>query len=162
MRLLIVLLLLSGFVYAKKVEIEANKFETNQKTKITTFWGNVKITSDDNKMKADRIVVYTDKKNEIEKFEADGNTTFVFHLDENTTYKGSSDKFTYEPKKRKLILSGNANVEDVSNNRKITGDKIILDEKEKKAKVVGDEKKPVRIIFELSNNKEKNVSNNKR
>ncbi len=162
MKKLICFFLFAVIVFARQVEIEAKKFETKQKNGTTVFLGNVIIKSDNNQMLAQKVIVYTDKKNKVEKFEADGNTSFVFHLDSNTTYQGKADSFVYKPKEGKLILKGNAKIEDVTNNRKIIGDNIILNEKDKSAKVVGNTQKPVRLIFEFSKEKDKNVSDNKR
>ena len=142
-------------IYASQIEIEALKFETDTKSGITIFEGNVTIKKNQDTMRADNVKVYTDTNKTITKFEADGNAKFIIFLDKNVTFKGSSNSFIYMPKQRLFELLGNAKIVDLKNKREIMGDRVILNEKTKSAKVIGKDKKPVKLIFQIDENESK-------
>jgi lipopolysaccharide export system protein LptA len=58
----------------------------------------------------------------------------------------------YLVKEEKIILKGNAVVEDITNKRKLIGEEVVFDEKTKTANVVGKESEPVRVIFTTKDN----------
>lgn len=141
--------MLVGLLFADKVEIESLKFEAYEERGISIFTGNVSIKKNEDRMFADKVVVFVDKERQIKKFEASGNTSFTIHTDDNNSFEGSADQFVYTPKNGELILTGNAKINDMNNAREISGERVILYEKQKVAKVMGEEKKPVKLIFEL-------------
>ena len=140
-------------LFAEKVEIESLKFEAYEERGISIFTGNVSIKKNEDKMFADKVVVFVDNERQIKKFEASGKTSFEIHTEDNNSFEGSADQFVYTPKSGELILTGNAKIKDMLNAREISGERVILYEKQKIAKVMGEEKKPVKLIFELEEEK---------
>jgi lipopolysaccharide export system protein LptA len=100
-------------------------------------------------MFADKMVVFVGENKQIKRFEASGNTSFKMKMEDNTSFEGESDEFVYTPGTGELILTGNAKIKDITNAREINGERVILYEKQKVAKVMGEEKKPVKLIFEI-------------
>ena len=125
------------------------------KHNITLFTGDGVVTRGKDVIKAQRIEVATDGKKEINRFEAEGNTTFILHLDANKTFQGHAGSFLYMPEKKEYLLGGGAEVEDVAGGRKIIGETILINEEKKQARVSGDEKKPVRLILTIDDDEEK-------
>jgi lipopolysaccharide export system protein LptA len=146
-KFLIFALLFITTLTASKIEIEAGFFEVDESKGITTVSGNVIVKRDLDVMKADEMLIYTDEKRKIVKLIATGKSTFEIHLDENVTFTGSADSFTYNTKKQEFKLMGNAKLEDQTNHRLLMGETVILNEVAKKATVVGGEKRPVKLIF---------------
>ena len=151
-RLLLLSLALTALA-AGKIEIQAQRFETDESRGMTLFTGNVIVTRGEDVIRAERIEVFTDGKNEISRFEADGNTTFTLSLDANKTFRGHAGKFLYQPEKKEYLLTGGAVVEDVAGGRKIIGETIRINEEKKQAQVSGGEKKPVRLILTIDDEK---------
>lgn len=136
-------------LYANTVEIESLKFEAYEERGITIFTGNVAIKKNEDRMFADKVVVFVGDDKQIKKFEASGHTSFKMKMEDNSSFEGQSDEFVYTPGTGELILTGNAKIKDITNNREISGERVILYEKQKVAKVMGEEKKPVKLIFEI-------------
>lgn len=153
MKKIIALLYVCGLLFANKVEIQSLKFEAYEERGISIFTGKVSIKKNEDMMFADKVVVFVDEEKQIKKFEASGNTSFVLHMEDNTSFEGHSDQFIYTPGTGELILTGNAKIKDVTNAREISGERVILYEKTKVAKVMGEEKKPVKLIFEIEEGK---------
>ncbi len=133
----------------QKVEIESLKFEAYEAKGMTVFSGNVAIKKGEDRMYADKVTVYVDAQKQIERFEAVGRTSFSLHFDGNSSFEGKSDRFVYQPLKGELVLTGNAQIKDMANAREIRGEKVVLLEKTKEAKVVGEDDRPVKLIFEM-------------
>lgn len=146
---LTIILSISLPVFPDQVEINAQNVTADDKSGITVFSGKVSITRGKDLMKADNIIVYLTKEKEVEKFEAKGNTSIYIVSEEGQAFKGKSDEFIYWPLKQLFKLKGNAEVEDITNNRKLIGNEIIFDEKTKLANVTGEESKPVKVIFNV-------------
>ena len=144
--LLLFPLLLSA---STQIEIESLHFTSDESQGVTRFTGNVVIRRGEDVMRADTINVHADNEKNIDRFEAEGNTSFTIHLDANKTFQGSADRFIYLPKKKEYLLLGNAVVQDMNNTRKIIGEEIIINEESKTAHVSGREKKPVKLIFTI-------------
>ena len=132
-------------LYSTPIEIEAEFFEADEKNALTTLSGNVKVSRGLDVMKADEMLLHLDAKHQISFIEANTNSYIEIHLDKNV-FIGSAKKFSYEPKKEMFILLGDARLED-NNGRVLLGETIIFNEQEKKATVVGQEKQPVKLIF---------------
>ncbi|MDQ1341054.1 MAG: lipopolysaccharide export system protein LptA [Campylobacterota bacterium] len=153
MKFLLVFFFLLSFLFAGKIEIESLKFEAYDEKGITVFTGNVLIKKGLDRMHADNVTVYLDKDRQIERFEASGNTSFVFNFENNSTFVGSSDKFIYTPKNGEFKLLGSARISDIINSKEIIGEEVIFFEKTKVVKVLGAKMKPVRLIFDVEDSK---------
>ena len=147
-----VLLFFSTITYAEKVEITSDDMYAQNIQKEVHFNGNVKIKQLENWIHADKVIVYFNENNETNKYEALGKVKFAFK-DSKNNYKGKSDTLVYLPIKSKYILTGKSEIDDIANKRHINGDKITLDMISGNAKVEGNNKKPVKFIFDMENAK---------
>ncbi len=149
---IILFILLSITLFAEKVEITSDSMKAENLKKEVHFIGNVKIKQLKSWLHGDKVIVYFDENNETKMYEATGSVTFEFKKEESF-YKGSADKVTYYPKKEKYILSGKAVIDDLMNKRHVNGELITLDTITGNANVKGDEKKPVKFIFDMKEKK---------
>ncbi len=137
-------------LFSSQVEIKSQSVVADDSKGVTTFAGEVHITRGQDLMRADKVQVFLDKNRDIEKFEADGNTSFSLNLENNQSFRGKADSFIYYPIRQEFYLTGDAVLEDMSNKRKLIGEKIIFDEKSKTASISGKTKEPVKVIFNIS------------
>ena len=149
------LVALSLWAATQKVEIESLSFEASEQEGKSIFTGNVSIKKANDRMYADRVSVYVDENKQIKRFDAEGNTSFVLNFEDNTSFEGTADRFVYEPIKGELVLTGNAMIKDLANAREIRGEQVILYEKTKEAKVLGEDSRPVKLIFEMEEGESK-------
>ena len=141
-------LLSSVFLPAQKVQITSVAMQAMEPKKEIRFIGNANVRQGDNQIHANEIVVYFDEYNQTKKYEAIGDVSFKIHQ-KNTHYQGSAKRVLYHPQKSTYLLKGNAVIDDLSNQRHINGEEIILDMKTGNAKVTGKKKKPVKFIFDI-------------
>ncbi len=139
-------------LFAEKVEITSDSMKAENLKKEVHFIGNVKVKQLKSWLNGDKIIVYFDENNETDMYEAIGSVSFEFKK-EDSFYKGSADKVIYYPKKSQYILTGKAVIDDVLNKRHVNGDFITLDTITGNANVKGNEKKPVKFIFDMENKK---------
>lgn len=152
---IILLLSLSGLTtMADQVKIVADSFDGNEKKGITVFKGNVKITKANDELNASKVSVYTDKNRTPYRYEAEGNVSFYIDLKENNAiYKGDAHKVIYHPKKQKYQFYGDVHLYQLKTDRKIFGEKVILNAKDGNAKAIGKDKAPVIMIFNIEDKK---------
>lgn len=151
------MLLAISFLFSDKLIIDANKFETYDEKGLSIFTGKVKMLKVDDELKADKLEVYLSKKNENQKREplkyiAYGNVEFKVKA-ATKLYEGKGDKVVYEPKKMQYIITGNGFLKEKTEDRKLYGDKIYINQVTGEAKVSGTENKPVRFIIDLGEKK---------
>lgn len=160
MRFVLMLLMLLLIAEAKQqVEIAARTFSSDEKAGKTVFTGDVVITRGSDVMKADRITVFSTPEREVTRFEAIGNTFFDVTTDDNHHFKGRANELVYLPVEGLYTLTGAAEVEDLTEKRKISGEHIVLNELTKMANVTGGESEPVKIIFTLKDRNESAEAN---
>jgi len=145
-------LLLTGYVFAEKVEVTSTSMKAENLKKEVHFIGDAKVKKSEDWIHADEIIVYFDDNNETKMYEAIGKVTFEFK-NEKGHYKGNAEKVTYYPQKSFYILIGKAKVDDVMNKRQVKGDEITLDMITGDSQVKGSEKKPVKFIFTTEDSK---------
>lgn len=152
MKKIICFLLFLGFLSADEIEVSALEFIGDEKKKITYLKGNVDIKRAQDRLKAKEARIYLDKNNKPETMEAIGNVQFWLTLENNREVEGVADKVIYIPKKQEYRLIGNVMVDEPLKQNKVRGDKIIILYKEGYINVVGNEKKPAKLIFKLEKN----------
>jgi lipopolysaccharide export system protein LptA len=150
MKKIIFLALVSLLAYGGEVEINAKKFEGDQRSGVSKFTGDVVVLKGQDKITADMMYIYTGKDGKIQKFEAVGNAVFMM-LDKGKNYHGKADTIIYQPNSLEYTLTGNAFVEYVEEKRKVYGDKIYMNDTTKQANVEGT-KKPAKFIFYTDDN----------
>ena len=99
-------------------------------------------------LKADKVVVYFDKKRQPIKYVATGNARAkIFIKDKH--YDGKGNTLTYEPAKQIYTVSGNGYLHEVETDKNVYGEKIVVNQKDGTYSVNSDEKKPVKFIFQV-------------
>jgi len=155
MRILILaftFILFSTFLNAQKVEITADSFEADEKEMVTKFNGNIHIKKGEDEIFASELIIYFDKDNKPQKYEATGNIKFHLTL-KKQKFEGHSQIIVYEPISQKYKMSGDAYVHEIINDRKLYGEEIVIDRISGKSKIVGKDDKPVRMIFSVEEKK---------
>jgi len=153
MRKTILAIFIPFFLSAGEIEITSKNFEGDQEKGVSKFTGDVVATKENNKITSDTMFVYTTKDNKIQKMEAIGNAKF-WMSDKGKNYKGNADTIIYVPDSREYTLIGNGYLESIEEKRKVYGDRIYVNEINKKATVEGS-KKPAKFIFYTEDNKTK-------
>lgn len=142
-------------LFAEQVKIVAESFDGNEKKGITVFKGNVVITKGKDVLKASKVTVHTTTERNPYKYEAEGNVSFFIDIpDNNMTYKGDAGKVVYLPLKQEYQFFTNVHLYQIGTNRKIFGEKVILNAKDANARAIGKEKAPVIMIFEIEDKQE--------
>lgn len=140
------------FIFAEKVEVESDAMHTESVKKEVHFVGNAKVKKEQDWIHADTIIVTFNENNETKKYKAIGKVNFEFK-NEKAHYIGKANTAEYFPLKSLYILTGKAKVDDLLNKRSVKGDKITVDMIAGDSKVEGSEKKPVKFIFEMKDEK---------
>lgn len=141
---------------AEQVKITADAFEGNEKKGITIFSGNVKIKKESDELNASKVTVFTDKERSPYRYEAEGSVSFYIDLpDNNATYKGDAGKVVYLPLKQEYQFYTDVHLYQLGTNRKVFGDKVMLNAIDGNAKALGKEKAPVIMIFNVKEKDEK-------
>ncbi len=144
----LILLFLSIFLFAEEVKISADKFQADEVNKIAVFEGNVKLIKGKDEIKAEKLTILFDNKNKPIKYSAEGNPVFQFFM-KDKIYNGKANKIVYTPSDGKYALIGNVFVKEKKENRKIYGDKLIIDKTSGKIIIKGKKNEPVRFIFQV-------------
>ena len=158
MKYLLILLLLTNYLVAMQKErliIDAQKFESYNSENLSIFTGNVTLKKNQDTLSADKIEIYIqpkekNKKREILKYIATGNTTFEI-VTKDKHYKGKGDKIIYNKTIQEYQIIGKASIKEINEDKTLLGEKIILNQKTSEAKVIGTKKKPIRFIMEIQN-----------
>jgi len=148
MKIFLILLLNIALFANQLVNIEAENFEADQNTLKTTFTGNVKITKAGDKIFADKVIVVFSSDNKPLQYEATTSVKF-FLVSQNSTIVGSCNSLVYNPKSKNYTLSGNVKIDDPTLGRKISASKVTIDQVNGKTIITGQNKKPVKFIFDI-------------
>ncbi len=137
---------------AQEVDITADHFYADDITKVVYFEGNAVIKQGKNFFKASKVIVHFNKKRKATKYEATGNVRFDL-TEKGIHYKGEAQKISYAPNQSKYYFQGSVRLNDLTNNRRIAAEKIVLDLKTGLADIKGNNKAPVHFIFEIEDRK---------
>jgi len=161
MKLLLKLALASTLVFAnvntEKLIIDAKNFETDDKKGISIFTGNVKLKMGKDRLNSDKLEVFMKpnakgKNPEPLKYIATGNVDFTIYSN-GKHYMGKGNKVIYNPKKLEYTVLGKGYLNEVTEDRKLYGEKIFINQETGNAKVSGTDNKPVRFILNIESNK---------
>lgn len=145
------------------LNIDAVFFEADEKRQVLYFKGDVKMTKNKDKISCQSLIVNTmpskdDPSKQVPKdYTATGDVSFVIYT-VNNTLKGKGDTVFYYPLKQKYIIIGNGYLEDVKEGKKITANKIYIDELTGHAKIDGDKNKPVKFRMKLNSKNDTNTT----
>ncbi|MDR0467352.1 MAG: lipopolysaccharide transport periplasmic protein LptA [Campylobacteraceae bacterium] len=140
--------ILASCLFAAEVEITSNKFFADEKAQKAEFTGNVVIVKQKDILKADKVVIDFNSKNEPVKYTAIGNVDADLIMNEKR-YKAKGKNFTYEPNKSTYSLWGNAFIHELDTDKKIYGEKIDIDQTTGIYRVNGRGNTPVKVIFKI-------------
>ncbi|MCD6258767.1 MAG: lipopolysaccharide transport periplasmic protein LptA [Helicobacteraceae bacterium] len=149
MKQLLLLTLLISSIFGDELKIKANQFNTDQKTGISIFEGDVNIQKAQDELNATKVTVHINEKREPTKFIAQGNVSFFVVTQEGSRYKGESQEAIYFPQKKEYHFFKNVHLKQLDDNKEITGDEVVLKSIEGTAYAKGAEKEPVIMIFNL-------------
>jgi lipopolysaccharide export system protein LptA len=159
MRIFLIVSIICSFLFSEKLIIDANNFEAYDEKGLSIFTGNVKMVKVKDELESDRLEVYLSEKKantkrEPLKYIATGNVKFKVKTADKL-YEGKGDKVVYEPKKMQYVITGNGFLKEVSEDKRLFGNKIVINQVSGEAKVSGSEDKPVRFIIDLANSNTK-------
>ena len=158
-RLLVILILIASLGFAQEesyLNIDASFFEADESKQLMTFKGKVKMTKGKDILHCDKLVINTvsskenSKKQVPKDYKATGNVSFTIYTAQNIL-KGKGDTVFYYPDEQRYIIIGNGYLEDIKEGKKVSADKIYIDEKTGKTKIDGDENKPVKFRLKIEN-----------
>ena len=153
MKFLVGILFLGLFAFANEIEVSAQEFIGDEKKKLTHLKGNVEINRAKDRLVAKEAFVFLDSNNRPNKMQAIGNVRFWLELKDGRKIEGESNEALYFPSTQEYQILGNAIVKEIDKNNVVRGDKIIVRYKEGYINVVGNGKKPARLIFKLDKDK---------
>nr|WP_210328649.1 lipopolysaccharide transport periplasmic protein LptA [Campylobacter sp. 2018MI34] len=136
------------YSFATQIEVKALSFYLDENAGKSTLSGNVEVKKGKDILNSDKLVIYMDKNKKPIKYEAIQNAKFEIYL-EDKIYKGSGDRLIYNVLKDTYEINGNAIVNEVTTNKKIYGDKIVIDRKNNTYLVESKDKNPVRFVFDV-------------
>ncbi|WP_297448191.1 LptA/OstA family protein [uncultured Campylobacter sp.] len=151
-KLIIGLFLSFNILFADKIEVKALNFYADENTGKSVLSGNVVVSRGKDVLNAEELVIFMDKNRKPLRYEASKNPKFSIILNDKT-YKGSGDKFIYNVAKDTYEINGNAFIHEINTDKKLYGDKIIVDRKANIYQVQSRQNKPARFVFELKNDK---------
>lgn len=149
MKFIIFLTLFFTIGMAAKMQVIADSFERNQLKGLSTFLGHVSIKKDLDELNASKVLIYVDDANHPIKYYASGDVSFTISTENNTTYVGRSQKLTFLPLESIYKFETDVFLRDGETSRTLSGESIHINIKTGDAKIIGKEKAPVRVTFDL-------------
>ena len=140
---------------AEQLKVVAKSFSGDEKSGITVFKGNVKITKGSDKLNASIVTVYTNAKRKPTKYVAKGNVSFYIKTQSNAIYKGKAEKAVFIPSKKEYHFYKNVHIEQLDEKKEINGEEVVISTVDGKARAKGGESKPVIMTFEIEDEDEK-------
>jgi lipopolysaccharide transport protein LptA len=161
MKLIIGLFLIfSVFINAEEnyLTIDAKHFEANEQKQLIHFRGDVKMIKNKDTLFCQDLLINTtiskdDSKKQVPKdYKATGNVSFTINTKDNVL-KGKGETVFYYPNEKKYIIVGNGYLEDLKKDKKISADKIYINELTGHTKIDSKDDKPVKFRMKLDSGK---------
>lgn len=141
---------------SEKVEVTADEFFADEVKQISILTGNVTIKKGDyDTLKSDKLTITFDKNRQPTKYTATGNANFKILLN-GKHYDGKGGVLTYTPTNETYTLENSAYLHESESKKEVFGDKIVVNREKGTYEVKsgsGAEKKPIRLIFQVEDNK---------
>ncbi|TQR60589.1 lipopolysaccharide transport periplasmic protein LptA [Campylobacter troglodytis] len=147
-RIILIFSLFFVCLFAKPIELSADRFYADEKSGENVLSGNVVVKKDQDILHSAKLLITTDSKRKPTKYKASGNASFNIIL-KDKHYKGGGNELIYDVLQDRYEITGNAFIQELVEKRRLYGDKIIIDKKQEKYEVISDKSKPVRFIFEV-------------
>lgn len=141
------------------LNIDASFFEADEAKQLMIFKGDVKMTKNKDILLCKKLVINTvpskdnPNKQVPKDYKATGDVKFTIHTAQNIL-KGKGDTVLYYPEELKYIIVGNGYLEDTKEGKKVTANKIYVDEKTGHTKIDSDGNKPVKFRLKIEEKKE--------
>ncbi len=149
---LLLLIILPFGLYAEKVEVTSKNFYAKDSENQAHFIDDVLVKQDKSWIHSDRLIVYFDDNNETIQYDAIGRATFEI-FKEGSHYKGKAHKVTYYPRTLEYLFAGDAIINDLTKDRQVKGNTIVIESVTGNAIVKGSGSKPVKFIFDTEKKK---------
>ena len=146
---LILLLIFALLLQAENIEITSKKFEASQKELFSKFLGSVVVKRAQDRIEADEVVIYFNKKHKPIKIVAKGNVRFIIVDKNEKRYSGSAKQIVYFPNKKEYLLRGDVHIEQMPQKKKLFAQEIYLNLQSSKLTVKGSHNKPVKMIIDI-------------
>lgn len=149
MRLVPLLFIFVLFLQAENIEITSKKFEASEKELISKFLGNVIVKRDKDRIEADEVIIFFNKKHKPIKIVTKGNVKFTILDSNGKQYNGSAKYIIYFPNKKEYLLQGDVHIVQVPEKKKLFAQEIYLNLQNSKLIVKGSNSKPVKMIINI-------------
>lgn len=139
-------------LFAAKIQITADSFKGDENALEANLKGNVTIKNGDyDTLQANKAKILFDKNKTPKKYTASGNARFKAEL-KGKLYDGSGDEISYDPISQIYTLNGKAYLHEINTDKKLYGNKIVVNQKKGTYSVDGDGK-PIKFIFDTQDKK---------
>ncbi|MCX2682369.1 organic solvent tolerance protein OstA [Campylobacter sp. MIT 21-1685] len=145
---IVVFLMCVNLSLATQIEVKALNFYSDENKGESILSGNVKVKRGDDVLHSEKLIIFTDSQRKPIRYEAIQGARFEIVL-KGKTYKGSGDKFVYKVADDSYEINGNGYINEMQSNKKLYGEKIIIDRKNGVYKVESTNEKPARFVFDL-------------
>jgi len=153
-KLLIFIATSALLLQAQQLKITAEHFEGDEAKGISVFTGNVKIKKGSDELNASKVSIFINANKKPSKYVAEGNVSFFIKTESNATYRGTSQKAIFLPLKKEYQFFTDVHLFQINEHKEIDGDQVTVNTALGQAKAVGGAKKPVTMVFDLSDNNE--------
>lgn len=147
-REIIVFLLCMSLCFADQIKVEALSFYADENAGKSILSGNVVVSHGGDVLTSGELVIFTDSRQKPIRYEATKQPKFKIVL-KDKIYEGSGDKFTYDVLKDIYEIDGNAYINEIQTDKKLYGDRVIVDRRANIYRVESKTKKPARFVFDL-------------
>ena len=154
-KIIILTILATLSLFAEELQVKAKLFNSDQKTGISVFEGNVNIIKGSDELNASKVTIYTDAQQQPTKFIADGNASFRIKTEDGSLYRGKAQKVVYLPVEKEYHFFEDVYLKQVNEKKEIIGSEVILKTIEGKAYAKGEDEAPVIMIFNMPEKEKK-------
>ncbi len=147
-RNVVLFLLFLSSSFASQIKVQALNFYSDENTGKSVLSGNVVVNHENDVLSSGELVIFSDKNRKPIKYEASQQAKFKITL-KGKVYEGSGDRFIYDVLKDTYEINGNAYINEVESNKKLYGNRIIVDRKANVYRVESKDKKPAHFVFDL-------------
>lgn len=147
-RKIILFLFCVNLSFADQIKVEALSFYLDENTGKSILSGNVVVSHGKDVLTSGELTIFTDRDQKPIRYEATKQPKFRIVL-KDKIYEGSGDKFIYDALKDIYEIDGNAYINEIRTDKKLYGDRIIVDRRVNIYRVESKTKKPARFVFDL-------------
>lgn len=160
--LLFLLFFLVATLMSEDLKVKANKFSSDEKSGISIFVGDVNVVKGADELNASKVTIYTNKEHKPTKFMAEGHASFRIVTEEGALYRGRAQKVVYYPIEKEYHFFKDVYLQQIDENKEISGDEVVLKSIEGTAYAKGAAKEPVIMIYTMPEKEEKEKKEEKK